>query len=69
MSKPLPPYSGNNPTCIKCAHTGAATRHRAAGEHGSDDLATYGPSDKGERLERECDRCDYVWDEALNPPA
>ena len=68
MPDTLPPYSGDNPTCLKCSHQGAITRHRAAGEHGSGDPATFGPSPKGERLERECQRCDYVWDETLNPP-
>jgi len=68
MPDTLPPYSGDNPTCPKCSHQGAITRRRAAGEHGSGDVPTFGPSPKGERLERECWRCDFVWDEALNPP-
>lgn len=66
--EPLPPFSGDNTTCPKCSHRGAATCHRAAGEHGSGDMPTLRPSAKGERLERECWRCDFVWDEALNPP-
>jgi hypothetical protein len=68
MTETLPPYSGDNPPCPKCAHKGAVTRYRAAGEHGSGDAPTFGRSRKGERLERKCWRCDYVWDEALNPP-
>jgi hypothetical protein len=71
MTEPaaLPPFSGDDTTCPKCSQVGAFTRHRAAGEYGSDEHATFGPSDRGERLERACTRCDYVWDEALNPPA
>ena len=68
MADTLPPFSGDTTTCPKCSHTQAVTRHRAAGEPGSRDPITFGRSPKGERLERECWRCDFVWDEALNPP-
>ncbi|MGW6416332.1 hypothetical protein [Streptomyces sp. NPDC055055] len=63
----LPPYSGEDIACVKCSHETAITRYRAAGEHGTNDRP-YGRSPKGERLERECWRCDYTWDEALAPP-
>jgi len=68
MTEALPPFSGDNPTCPKCSHTSAYTRYRAAGEYSSDEPSRFGPSGKGERLERSCARCDHVWDEALNPP-
>jgi len=68
VTEPVPPYSGDSATCLKCAHTEAATRYRAAGEPGSEEPTMFGPSDKGERLERQCWRCGYTWDEALNPP-
>lgn len=69
MIQPLPPFSGDDTTCLKCSNIGAFTRHRKAGEHGSDEHTTFRPSERGERLERACARCEYVWDEALNPPA
>lgn len=65
----LPPFSGDDPLCPKCAHIGAHTAHRADGEHGSDQRPTYGRSARGERLERSCGRCGFVWDEALVHPA
>lgn len=68
MTAQLPPFSGDDTTCPKCSNPSAYTQHRKAGEHGSDEHATFGPSKRGERLERACARCDYVWDEALNPP-
>ncbi|MEU0275947.1 hypothetical protein [Streptomyces sp. NPDC006307] len=64
----LPPYSGTGALCAKCSHDQAITRHRAEGEHGTDEHITFGRSRRGERLERQCWSCDYVWDEALNPP-
>ncbi|MFC9341430.1 hypothetical protein ACFT0G_25375 [Streptomyces sp. NPDC057020] len=64
----LPPYSGEYIVCAKCSHDTAITRHKEAGEHGTNDRPTYGRSPKGERLERECWRCDFSWDEALAPP-
>ncbi|WP_327415453.1 hypothetical protein [Streptomyces sp. NBC_01233] len=64
----LPPYSGEYTVCAKCSHDTAITRHRVAGEHGTNDPHTWGRSRKGERLERQCWRCDYTWDEALAPP-
>lgn len=64
----LPPYSGEETVCVKCSHDSAVTRFRKAGEHSTQDPHTFRPSTKGERLERECWRCDYAWDEALAPP-
>lgn len=66
MPKPLPPFSGDSPTCPKCSHTEAYTEHKPAGEPRSGEFAGIG---QPERLERRCARCDFVWDEALNPPA
>ena len=63
----LPPYSGEDTDCTRCANVGAFTHHRAAGEYSSDEPPRWGPSRKGERLERSCTRCGYVWDEALVP--
>ncbi|MER8090713.1 hypothetical protein ACFVZR_37030 [Streptomyces sp. NPDC058316] len=63
----LPPYSGEWTPCPKCDYDRALTRYRAAGEHSTRDRQTFRPSTKGERLERECERCDYAWDEALSP--
>lgn len=61
----LPAYSGEETPCPKCFNLGAYTRHRKSGEHGENDHRTFGPSRKGERLERQCSRCHYTWDEAL----
>lgn len=61
----LPAFTGAAALCVKCGDLGAATSYRAAGEHGTRDRHTFNPSPKGERLERECRRCDYTWDEAL----
>lgn len=59
--KDLPPFSGDESVCSKCSHAGAATKWMEA--------ETLGPSYlKRERLRRECMRCGYQWDEALNPP-
>ncbi|MFD4855094.1 hypothetical protein [Streptomyces atratus] len=64
----LPPYSGEDVTCGKCANVGAYTSYRAAGEHSSNEAPTWGRSAKGERLERSCSRCSFIWDEALVRP-
>lgn len=61
----LPAFTGDAALCVKCGELGAATSYRAAGEHGTRDRRPFSPSPKGERLERECRRCDYTWDEAL----
>jgi hypothetical protein len=59
----LPPFSGDDPTCPKCGNVGARTRFRSFGrcEHGAGMVLGFEPN---ERLHRECDRCDYAWDEA-----
>lgn len=71
MTTKLPPYTGDNPTCLKCGHVGARTRYCEQGEPRIGD--TFGlntPRDqRAERLERQCSRCGYVWDEALNNTA
>ncbi|MFJ6348628.1 hypothetical protein ACIQKB_04025 [Streptomyces sp. NPDC092046] len=46
------PYSGDNPRCKKCGNHGAYTRY-----HDGSDM-------RGERLGRQCSRCDYEWEEA-----
>lgn len=66
----LPPFSGEEPTCPKCGHTGASTRYRAARprmlwDPWNDQSVMRGPLP--ERLQRECDRCQFCWDEALQP--
>lgn len=64
MSEPLPPYSGDSPTCPKCGYDGATTKYRELGRcvHGELDVI-YGV-ESNPRLHRECLRCDYEWDEA-----
>ncbi|MEW2068431.1 hypothetical protein [Streptomyces sp. NPDC007346] len=64
----LPPFSGDNPLCGKCSHVDAYTDYRAAGEYSSNERPRSAPSPKGERLERTCGRCGFIWDEALVPP-
>lgn len=64
----LPPFSGEAALCAKCGNTGAGTAYKAAGEppeNGVHAMCDQWP----ERLERECSRCEYRWDEDLNPPA
>ncbi|MGX1513977.1 hypothetical protein [Streptomyces collinus] len=63
----LPPYSGEHTTCAKCRNIGAVTRYRPAA-HWRVMTELNGrrrPGPQPERLERECHRCDYQWDEAL----
>lgn len=67
QSSGLPPYSGEETPCPKCSNTRARTTWRpAVGRRTLSDLAHGGPLP--ERLERECERCDFQWDEALCPP-
>lgn len=68
--KSYPPFSGDEPTCTKCGHEGAATEYRAHGEciHGHGLTGTIG-FEPNERLHRECARCGHEWDEALVAPA
>ncbi|MFI8351347.1 hypothetical protein [Streptomyces sp. NPDC085596] len=68
MSEPLPPFSGDTPTCPKCRYRGASTQYRELGHciHGERDVVI--GCQKNERLHRECERCGYAWDEALAEP-
>lgn len=68
MTETLPPYSGDDTTCPKCAHLGASTRFRAASarmlwDTWNDKIVSRGPLP--ERLQRECNRCGWCWDEDL----
>jgi predicted nucleic-acid-binding Zn-ribbon protein len=67
MSEPLPPFSGDEPTCPKCQHEGASTEYRALGQCLHDSGGAIGVA-RNERLHRECLRCGYAWDEALAEP-
>lgn len=65
----LPPYSGDDSVCIKCSNHGARTTYQPAIERV---LTEYNGRNERrgplpERLERCCRRCDFQWDEALNP--
>lgn len=64
----LPPYSGEDPKCIKCGHEGAATEYRAYGQciHPTSEQRGLEPN---ERLHRTCSNCDYAWDEAVIEPS
>lgn len=68
MSEPLPPFSGDEPTCPKCSHSEAYTEYKPEGAPGSGSLNWGAGSGRVERLERRCGRCDFTWDEAINPP-
>ncbi|WP_228976706.1 hypothetical protein [Streptomyces sp. DH12] len=66
----LPPYSGDDATCAMCSNTAAFTEyrqavHRIVVEEYNGQTEQRGPLPA--RLERRCERCDYRWDEALNP--
>jgi hypothetical protein len=61
MPQPLPPFSGDDTQCPKCSNNGAFTKYQEAEMLGPSYL-------QRERLQRCCARCDYTWDEALNPP-
>lgn len=61
----LPPYTGDNTTCAKCAHQGATTTYRKEGDERPGEFFAVRPGDRHERLERRCPRCKYCWDEAL----
>ncbi|MGW6456301.1 hypothetical protein ACWF94_10305 [Streptomyces sp. NPDC055078] len=67
----LPPFSGNETECAMCSNLDAFTVFRQATAHVIEEyngrLERRGPLPK--RLERRCQRCDYQWDEALNPSA
>jgi ribosomal protein S27AE len=69
MTLELPPYTGDHPTCPKCGHHGARTRHTPGIEGAVPKeravCESRFPSGLVERLCRECSRCGYHWDEAL----
>lgn len=58
--KSYPPFSGDEPRCIKCGNEGAFTEYQADEKLGGNVL-------RQERLRRRCARCDYSWDEAIVP--
>jgi DNA-directed RNA polymerase subunit M/transcription elongation factor TFIIS len=66
MSQPLPPFSGDTPTCPKCGHEHATTRYMHTGFclHLGCDSEVMENGEVNERLHRECGRCGYAWDEA-----
>ncbi|MFD3978326.1 hypothetical protein ACFWR6_07035 [Streptomyces griseus] len=67
----LPPFTGDDAVCPKCSHFEMLTRYRPA--KSSQVVEEFnGKPRRGplpERLERECGRCDFAWDEALLSPA
>ncbi|MEU6628384.1 hypothetical protein ABZ905_08830 [Streptomyces parvus] len=66
----LPPFTGDDAVCPMCSHFETLTRYRPAKGMVVEDFN--GKPRRGplpERLERECGRCDFAWDEALLPPA
>lgn len=64
--EPLPPFSGDHPTCPKCSAGQAFTEYKTERDPRTGN-AINGLGQ--ERLERRCARCDFIWDEAVNPPA
>ncbi|GGZ23722.1 hypothetical protein GCM10010387_16170 [Streptomyces inusitatus] len=67
---PLPPFSGDDTVCVMCSHPEAFTVFRPSVarllvEEYNGRTERRGPLPA--RLERQCQRCDYQWDEALNP--
>jgi hypothetical protein len=61
MSAEYPPFSGDEPRCIKCGNEEALTEWKPAEKLGGALL-------KEERLRRCCARCDYEWNEAVVAP-
>ena len=66
MPKPLPPFSGNSPTCPKCSNSDAFMKYKPQGEPRSG-MGNWGIN-LPERLERRCARCEFIWEEQINPP-
>lgn len=68
MTTPLPPFSGDRPTCTKCGHDAASVRHTPdftmAFPRSRGVCSGVGVTGIGERLCRECLRCSWHWDEA-----
>lgn len=65
----LPSFSGDLPTCTKCAATGATIQYRSYGQctHGASTEEVTG-TEPNDRLHRQCVRCGHQWDEAVVPP-
>ena len=62
---PLPPFSGDSPTCPKCGNESASTTFKAYGDClAGDDHTVMVGWHANERLCRRCTRCGYGWDEA-----
>ncbi|MFB4306951.1 hypothetical protein [Actinomadura sp. GTD37] len=60
----LPPFSGDDPTCVKCGNVGAITKYRPCFMVGDCHHPGIGALQGVEHLDRECGRCDYTWPEA-----
>jgi ribosomal protein S27AE len=60
VSAALPPFSGDEPRCIKCGNEGAITEWKAPEKLGGTVL-------REEWLRRRCSRCGFGWDEATVP--
>lgn len=63
----LPPFSGDTTLCVKCSASGPYTYYRPATDRPAEFNGRMRRGPLPERLERQCARCDYAWDEALNP--
>ena len=63
MTTPLPPFSGDRPTCTKCGHAAAAVCFTPEGR-ACGGMARLAAVDAAERLCRTCERCGFHWDEA-----
>jgi len=65
----LPPFSGDGSLCPKCLYPDARTYYRPAAGHvlvlREFNGVTKPCGPLPERLQRECSRCDFSWDEAL----
>jgi len=61
MTTPLPPFSGDRPTCAKCGGHEARTNWTPEQRLCDCRIAT----GIGERMCRDCKRCGFHWDEAI----
>ncbi|MBP5906839.1 hypothetical protein F3K40_15380 [Streptomyces sp. LBUM 1478] len=63
----LPPFTGDEGQCLKCFHPFLSTHYRPRmnGRTMAKLNGLYRSGPLPERLERECDRCGYKWDEAV----
>ncbi|MGW5736978.1 MULTISPECIES: hypothetical protein [Streptomyces] len=68
MTAPLPPFSGDLPTCTECGAVGASTQYRSFGQctHATGTEDVLGTEPNG-RLHRQCPACGHQWDEAVVP--